>query len=276
MQEKITTLYCLCDDFLRAWGHRDDPQAKMTTAEVMTVALVAAALFCGNQEISRVFLKEHGYIRPMLSKSRLNRRLHAIPEATWQGRLALMAQVHEQTNAGGEYVADSMPVPVCDNIRIRRCRLYPRRRLGEAFRGYVASKRRYFYGLRVPLLITASGRPVEFALAPGAEADITAFRRLPLDLPAGSRVFADAAYLDGHYAALLREAAGLDLVAQRRGNSRDPLAPWVAYLCEQTRKRVETAFSQLAARLARSIHAVTPRGFELKVFLTVLAYSIVP
>jgi hypothetical protein len=40
------------------------------------------------------------------------------------------------------------------------------------------------------------------------------------------------------------------------------------------RKRVETTFSQLCGRLARSIHAVTPRGFELKVFLTVLVFSI--
>ena len=32
---QIVTIYCLCDDFLRAWGHTDAPQAKMTTAEVM-------------------------------------------------------------------------------------------------------------------------------------------------------------------------------------------------------------------------------------------------
>jgi len=276
MQEKITTIYCLCDDFLRAWGHTDHPQARMTTAEVMTVALVAAALFAGNQERSRVFLSEHGYIKRMLSKSRLNRRLHAVPEATWQALFALLGRAHQRLNGGGQYAVDSMPVPVCDNIRIRRCRLYPRRRHGEAFRGYCASKRRYFYGLRVHLLVTAGGRPVEVALAPASEADVAAFRRMTLDLPAGARVFADAAYLDGQYERAAGEAAGLALVAQRRGNSRDPLAPWVAYLCERTRKRVETTFSRVAAALARSIHAVTARGFELKVFLTVLAYSIAP
>ena len=64
------------------------------------------------------------------------------------------------------------------------------------------------------------------------------------------------------------------LTRGRRRNSREPLPPWVAYLCERGRKRVETAFSQIAERFARSVHAVTPRGFELKVFLTVLAYAI--
>lgn len=274
MQEHIITIYCLCDDFLRVWGHADDPQAQMSDAEVMTVALVAAAFFVGNQRLSAVFLREHGYMTRVLSPGRLNRRLHAIPEATWQALFALLGRVHRQDNAGQEYAADSLPVPACDNIRIRRSRLYPLRATGGAFRGYVASKRRFFYGLRVHLLITAGGQPVEMALAPGAEADIAAFRQMTLDLPEGARVFADAAYLDGGYAQAAGEAAGVALVAQRRGNSLDPLPPWVAYLCDRTRKRIETTFSQIAAGFARSIHAVTARGFELKVFLTVLAYAI--
>ena len=273
-QEQIITIYCLCDDFLRAWGYRDEPQAQMTTAEVMTTALVAPALFTGNQERSRVFLSEHGYIKAMLSRSRLNRRLHQVPEALWQALFHLLAQVHQQMNGGQEYVADSMPVPVCDNIRISRSRLYPRRRHGEKYRGYCASKRRYFYGLRVHLVITATGQPVEVALAPASEADITALRGMTLPLPEGARVFADAAYLDGADEAIAAEAAQIALTAQRRSNSRAPLPPWVAYLCDRTRKRVETTFSQIAARMARSIHAVTPRGFELKAFLSVLAYSI--
>ena len=38
--------------------------------------------------------------------------------------------------------------------------------------------------------------------------------------------------------------------------------------------RIETVFSQIAAALGRSIHAVTVRGFELKMFLTMLACAI--
>ena len=76
---QIIAIYCLCDDFLSARGHKDAPQAKLTTAQVMTVALVASALFSGNQERSRLFLKEHGYIKKMLSKGCFNRRLHEVP-----------------------------------------------------------------------------------------------------------------------------------------------------------------------------------------------------
>jgi len=107
-------------------------------------------------------------------------------------------------------------------------------------------------------------------LAPGSEADICAFRRLPLDLPPQAHIFAEAAYLDQHEQAMLA-GAGPHLVALRRKNSKHPLAPWVAYIAHCERKRIETVFSQIASAFGRTIHAVMARGFELKVFLTVLA-----
>jgi hypothetical protein len=55
---------------------------------------------------------------------------------------------------------------------------------------------------------------------------------------------------------------------------KDQLPGWMEYLRLHYRQRVETSFSQITDRLARSIHAVTARGFELKVFLTILAFSI--
>jgi hypothetical protein len=49
---------------------------------------------------------------------------------------------------------------------------------------------------------------------------------------------------------------------------------YVEYLQQVYRKRIETGFSLLKRLLPESIHAVTARGFELKVFLFVLACSI--
>lgn len=270
MQQQVITIFCLCDDFLKAMRHTDDPQARVSSAEVMTVALVGAYFFGGNQEASRRFLCEHGYIPAMLSKSRFNRRLHALPEALWQALFHLLAQVHRQGEPAREYLIDSFPMPACDNIRIRRCRLYQ----GEEFRGYLASKRRYVYGLRVHLITTTRGKPIEITLLPASCADITGLRCLPLDLAPGSRVLADAAYTDYAWQEALGEEAGIELVSLRRANSKRPLPGWLRYVCQRVRQRIETSLSQITALLAQPLHAVTPRGFELKIFLAVLAYSI--
>jgi hypothetical protein len=195
LEDTITTIYCLCDDFLKAAGHHDDPQARLSTAEVMTVALTASASFGANIDKTRLFLHEHGYMPNMVSKSRLNRRVHAIDPSRWEALFAVLATVFKETNDSGEYVVDSFPVPVCDNIRIRRCRLYQ----GEEFRGYIASKKRFFYGLRVHMIVTAErGEPVEFFLEAGAANDNLAFKGFELDLAEGSTIYADKQYNDYH------------------------------------------------------------------------------
>lgn len=273
MDDTIITTYYLCDEFLKAVGHHDDQQVRLSTAEVMSVALLAAAFFGGNVEASRSFLDEYGYIQKAISKSRFNRRLHAIDSSLWQQLFDLLAEVFKQNNPHQSYVVDSLPVAVCDNIRIRRSKLYPLQEHGEAFRGYIASKRRYFYGLRLHLVSTASGEPVEFTLAAASEADISLFKELKLELPEGAIICADKGYTDYHYEDLL-EDAGLHLKAQRKKRSKRPMPLWEEFLGKPIRQYIETVFSKLSAMFAGRIHAVTPRGFELKIFCFVLAFSI--
>jgi DDE family transposase len=273
MEDTITTIYCLCEDFLKATRHRDDPQVLISTAEVMTIPLVAATFFGGNIDKTRLFLNEYGYMKKMLSKSRLNRRLHAIGLGLWQGLFALLAELFKQRNSQRTYAVDSLPVPACDNIRIRRCRLYPSEEHGQAFRGYIPSKRRYFYGLRVHLVVSGAGEPVEFALEAGSEADVTIFKDLGLDLPEGSTIFADKGYTDYDYEDLLEEV-GLHLKAQRKKNSKRPMPAWEEFLGKPIRQYIETVFGRLTSLFAKKIHAVTPRGFELKIVCFLLAFSI--
>ena len=273
MDDTIITTYYLCDEFLKAVGHHDDQQVRLSTAEVMSVALLAAAFFGGNVEASRSFLDEYGYIERAISKSRFNRRLHAIDSSLWQQLFDLLAEVFKQNNPHQSYVVDSLPVAVCDNIRIGRSKLYPLQEHGETFRGYIASKRRYFYGLRLHLVSTASGEPVEFTLAAASEADISLFKELKLELPEGALICADKGYTDYHYEDLL-EDAGLHLKAQRKKNSKRPMPLWEEFLGKPIRQYIETVFSKLSAMFAGRIHAVTPRGFELKIVCFLLAFSI--
>jgi len=270
MQDEIITIYVICDDYLKAVKYRDDRQSVMTTAEVMTTALVATRFFKNCVESARVYLQEQGLIRRMLSQSRLNRRIYAIAEWVWLGLFRALAEVHQDSNDGQEYVVDSFPLAVCDNYRIRRCRLYR----GEAFRGYIASKRRYFFGLRLHVVVTAQGKPVEVTLAPAADADIAAFKSLQLDLPDDSTLYGDKAYTDYVCEDVLNEDTTITLTALRKCNSHRPMDGCVRYICQHIRKRIETSFSQMTNYFAKRIYAITPRGVELRAFLAVLAFSI--
>ena len=275
MDDTITTIYCLCDEFLKAWGHRHDPQARLSTAEVMTVPLVAAAFFGGNVERARRFLGEYGYVPTQITKGRFNRRNHAIEPELWRGLFSVVAVVFKGRNVQGTYAVDSLPVAVWDNIRIRRCRLYtPEEHRPRAFGGYIASKRRYFYGLRVYLVVTQAGEPVEFSLAGGSEADVSVFKEdLELDLPEGSIICADKAYSDYDYEDLLEEV-GMLLKAQRKKNSKRPMPVWEEFLGKTVRQYIETVFGGLSGLFSKKIHAVTLRGFELKIVWFLLVFFI--
>jgi hypothetical protein len=68
--------------------------------------------------------------------------------------------------------------------------------------------------------------------------------------------------------------ANVSLCPLRKKNSTRPVPPWVHYLMSSYRKMVETTGSLIEQLLPKHIHAVTARGFELKVALFVLACSI--
>ena len=267
MDTQIVAIYCICDDILKGLHHWEDKQRQMSDAEVMTTSIVAGLFFGGNMEKSRIFLQEHGYIPRMLEKSRFNRRQHKIAEL-FLVVFDLLGDFWKQWNEKSVYVIDSFPVSACDNYRIQRCHLYE----GEDWRGYQASKRRYFYGLKIHLMVTEQGRPVEFFLTPGSWSDTRALKMYNFDLPEGSLVTGDKAYTDYAFEDLLDEAH-LDLQPLRKKNSKRPVPPWINYLMSCYRKIIETTGSLMEQLLPKHIHAVTPQGFELKVAIFVLATS---
>jgi hypothetical protein len=267
--DHTTALYCIVDDLLKAVGHRDDRRRAMTDAEVLTTALLAAHCFGGNVEHARRFLRETGLMPRMLSRSRLCRRLHAVAELAYTLFHQLGAALKE-LSVSTNYLLDSFPVRVCDNIRIKRARILR----GAQWRGRSAAHRRYFYGVKVQVVTTEEGVPVEFAFLPGSASDVRGLEVLPLSLPEGSELFMDSGYTDYAAEDAAREQDSVTFAVQRRRNSRRWDEPWRAYYKQLMRKRIETAFSQLTAMFPRHIHATSFRGFLLKVSFFVIAFAL--
>jgi hypothetical protein len=266
MDDHILAIYCVCHDFLKALHHREDRQQKMTDSEVRTTALVAMLFFGGNFEHARALLGTGHYIPTMLSRSRVKRRLSQL-QHLFSTRFDLLGQMWKELNGESVYIIDSFPVAVCANDRMPHAHIYHQ----EAYRGYLASKKRYFYGLKIHLLVTPQGHPVECFLTPGSSSDVRALRSFPFDVPEGSVIYADKAYNDYGMEDLMYESAQIALNPIRKEHSKRALPPYVAFVQYYYRKRIETAASLIERRLPHTIHAVTARGFELKVFLCVLA-----
>jgi hypothetical protein len=131
------------------------------------------------------------YVPHMLSRSRLNRRLHRLTDLCMM-LFDLLGCTWKQLNTASISVIDSLPIAVCDNYRIPRVKLYRK----KAYRGCMASKKRYFYGRKVHLLVTQDGQPVECVLTPGSYSAVRMLKAFRFDVPEGSHVYADKAYND--------------------------------------------------------------------------------
>lgn len=270
MREQTVAMYCFLDDLLAltrpAWARPADPRRRLSDAQVLTTALVAARFFGGNLVLGQRYMEQH-WGQNRLDKSGFNRRLHALAD-TLLGLFATCGHVLKLLHTDARYVLDSFPVAVCQNCRIGRSKLL------TAYHGRSASKQQWFYGVKVQVLITSDGVPVEFYVHAGREADITGLRAMALDLPAGSVLYADNAYTDYAWEDLFADATGGRQFAARQASSKRPHSPAQRFLLQHFRKRIETTFSQLTARFPRHIHAVTAAGFGLKLALFLFVHTL--
>lgn len=267
MDTQIIGMYCVCDELLRWQGHQESERYALQDAEVMTIALVASCYFGGNYMLARWMSYEQGYIRTQVSKGYYSKRLHRVRDC-FMVLFAWLAEGFKTTQVEQTYIMDSFPIVVCDNIRIRRCRLYQ----DEMYRGFVASKQRFFYGLRLHLLVTASGQPVEFFLVSGSSNDAGCLDLYDFDLPTPARIVADKDFADYEFEDVLA-CADIQLAPLRKANSKRPIPPCETFLRLSTRRLVESVGSVFNAALPKHIHATSQLGFELKVVLFVLALA---
>jgi hypothetical protein len=269
MIEKFIAIYVFIDDILIEISHKEPVGRNTSDSEIITVALIAAKYFHGNIDHAISFAKSTKLSPRMLSKSRFNRRIHSIFELIID-LFSNTAEIIKMLNIKSEYIIDSFPVATCDNIRICRSRLIK----GKQYRGYKPSMRKYFYGFSVQVIATVDGIPVEFAMLPGCYHDIDGMKNMFFNLPEESTVYGDSAYTDYNYEQVCEEAESIKLMVARKSNSKQPHQPWENFLIADSRKRIETTFSQISSMFPKRIHAVTIDGFLMKVILFIFVFTI--
>lgn len=264
--EVIITTYVVIVDVLEQTGHESHCLAQMTDAQVLMVAVIAAAYFHNHHERALCVMQGMGYIKQRLSISRFNRRLHQL--MGWlQAILTIMGEVFAQ---GKVFIIDSMPVPVCKRVRAMRCRKVR----GRAYCGYCAAKKEKFFGWRLHLVCSPDGLPVAFDLLPASCHDLTPIHELTFNLPAGACVYLDKAYNSKPDEASILAACGVRLIPIRRDNMKPH--DWVdEYDLRLFRHSIETTNSQLQSMGVQSLHARSNSGFEIKVYASLLALALI-
>ncbi|TPG43806.1 IS982 family transposase [Flavobacterium pectinovorum] len=268
-KDKIISIFCLIDDILQGINHPEDVRRHVSDSEIILTAIVSSTSFYGNHCSAIKFMKEYGFIPKMLDKSRFNRRLHKVGRLLYE-LFEIISSYFKDFCCEMQYIIDSFPVAVCKNMRITNSKILK----GKKYRGYTASMRNYFYGVKVQLLTTKNGIPIAFHFTPGKTADIKALGKMIDKLPAEASIYGDSAYTDYGLEdfALMKKCVLLKI--QRKSNAKrtDTIEQKNEKL--KMRKRVETTISDIKKMFPRTIHAVTLEGFLIKLTLFVFGLQL--
>lgn len=269
MCDSTLAIYCFIDDFLKQSGHLEDTRSEVSDAEMITIAITAMLHFGGNFQKARLVLHELGLVKRLLSRSRFSRRINRLIDLI-DRLFHQLGSVLKNLHWESRYLLDSFPVAICDNIRISRCRMVQ----DEPYRGKMSSKRRYFYGVRMQLLTTSDGIPLEFCILPGSCSDLQGLAELALELPEMAQLFVDAGYNFYEWEDYLLEVKELKLQVPRKSNSQRSRKPWLEIHKSLVRKYIETTIGEISKLFPKKIHATNLNGFLLKIALFLFAYQI--
>lgn len=268
-KDKIISIFCLIDDILQGINHVEDVRRQVSDSEIILTAIVSSTSFYGNHSSAIKFMKQYGFIPNMLDKSRFNRRLHKIGKLLYE-LFEIISSYYKDLCCELHYIIDSFPVAVCNNMRIANCKILK----AKKWRGYTASMRNYFYGVKVQLLTTKDGIPIAFHFTPGKTGDAKALGKMIDKLPAEASLYGDSAYTDYGLEDIALERKCIFLKIQRKSNAKRIDTLEQKYEKLKMRKRVETAISDIKKMFPRTIHAVTLEGFLIKLTLFVFGLQL--
>ena len=74
------------------------------------------------------------------------------------------------------FIVDSFPVAAYASHKSFRARIFR----GKSYHGYSASKKAYFFGIKVHMIVDEGGIPIEFCFTGGSSSDYRGFEAITL------------------------------------------------------------------------------------------------
>ena len=231
--------YLRPDGNFKHYSHLPD----FSDIEVVTLAIMAEALGIDTENLLFSKLKKD-YSKDfptLLHRCNFNRRRKKL-----NGYIALMAGnlAHKINPKEDQYIIDSVPLPICQNVRTGRSRICRDDSQVLPARGYHASHKLHYYGFKMQLVITRQGLPISAGLTAANVHDVQYLGMLDDPELHDCELIADKGYLSLPYQTSLFEQDKIKLITPLRSNMNKRIDQWSpAY--RKTRKRIETLFSQL-------------------------------
>ncbi|MFK4936795.1 IS982 family transposase [Lactococcus garvieae] len=195
--------------------------------------------------------------------SRFTRRCAALLPNLQLMRQALVFQEIQNIDVA---IIDSFPIPLCQPVRNFRSKVLR----DYADIGYNATKDQYYYGCKCHALVSESGYIIDYLVTPASMADSAMTEEL-LSQFATPIVLGDLGYLGQTLHDRLK-IKGIELITPVRRNMKRKPIEFPDF--SKRRKVIERVFSFLANLGAERCRSRSAQGFQVKLEMILLAYSL--
>ena len=220
---------------------------KLSDIEVVALSITSEALGIDSENLLFSKLKtEYSKEFPNLTdRCNYNRRRRKL-----QDYIALVAQPVSQMISpdNHQFIIDSVPIPICQNVRICRTSICKEDDQVRPARGYHASHKMHYYGFKMQLIISKAGVPVSMGITAANVHDVQFLNELNNIELTDCELIADKGYLSLPFQTSLFEQDRIRLITPLRNNMKKQTSFWNPSY-RYIRKRVETLFSQLCDHL---------------------------
>lgn len=275
--DNLTELYCLIDDFCKEFEPEfrtrllTNGKCKRNRATCLSLAELMTLVVLFHQIRYRQF--KAFYLNHVCAHLRrefpnlpsYNRCVELLPRCAVALAALFEALKGECT---GISIADSTPITVCDNLRIRRHRVFK----GLAQRG--KSSTGWFFGFKLHAVINHCGELLSIRFTAGNVDD-----RVPIpDMMNGlfGKLYADKGYLSKKLSEKLR-TIGIDLITKIKRNMKPVQHSGFDMALLRQRSLIETVFDELKnlTQIEHTRHR-SPLNFTVNLLGGIVAYCLMP
>lgn len=277
LMDNLTELYCVMDDFCKEFEPElrsrllSDGKCKRIRASRLSLAELMTLVVLFHQIRYRQF--KSFYLHHVCRHLRqefptlpsYNRCVELLPRCA-----VAFATLFEilKGKCTGISIVDSTPIAVCDNLRIRRHRVFK----GLAQRG--KSSTGWFFGFKLHAAINHKGELLSVRLTPGNVDDRTPVPEMMHDL--FGKLYADKGYLSKKLTEKLRTLK-VDLFTKVRRNMKSVTHSLFDKAILKQRSLIETVFDELKnlCQIEHTRHR-SPMNFIVNLLAGLLAYCFMP
>jgi IS5 family transposase len=271
----LTEIFCFIDDFCKHFesemrkislpNKKRNRPCRLSLSEIMTIIVIFQLshyktfkdfyLNCLSKTYAKDFPKLLSY----------NRFVELMPTVFLPLVVLLNGIRGKET---GKYYIDSTKLPVCENLRISRHKVFE----GCAARGKTSTG--WFFGFKLHLIINDQGEIMRFCLTPGNIHDSKIVQKLSKGLKGW--LFGDKGYIGKNLVESLKNQ-GLELITNLRKNMKERILDPLKQKYLEKRRVIETTIDQLKNILTidHSRHR-SIMNFQVNTLGALVAYAFKP